>query len=85
MNDKLYWVERGATLGTGDLLSMWAVTTSYENALDLAVDASEDPTVEWVRIYVRPATRVLPPTDGTPIWKWQRVQDQPYQAAHAAN
>lgn len=72
MNEKLYWVERGAQVGTGVMMSMWGITTTYELALDQAVDASEDPTVEWVRIYVRPATRLLPPSDGVPIWKWSR-------------
>lgn len=76
MSDKLYWVERGTRLEPGVTMSMWGISATYEQALDQAVDTCSDPTVEWVRIYVRPAANIMPPVEGTPIWHWTRGQTQ---------
>jgi len=85
MSDRLYWVQRSTRLEPGVTMSMWAICLTYEQALDQAVDAFDDDTVEEVAIHSRPANLLLPPTGGTPIWHRVRVTEKAYAPEHFAN
>ena len=86
MSDRLYWVQRSTRLEPGVTMSLWTICTTYNQALDEAIDAFDDETVEEVAIHSRPSSRMLPPVNGTPIWHRCRVKEpEPEPSAIAAN
>lgn len=85
MSDRLYWVQRSTRLEPGVTMSLWSICLDYEQALDQAVDAFNDETVEEVAIHSRPGHLLLPPTGGTPIWHRVRVKDEAYKPEQFAN